>query len=111
MDSRQVGIAGLVLILAAGVTGCGERSETARNGAPVQTRFPGQVTAGGGTSGEVLAQAGRVAEGSYAGGTPGIAGGAGGNTGGPATGGTVRESGRGPAGSISATPGSTTGQR
>jgi hypothetical protein len=66
----------------------------------MQTRFPGQVTAGGGTSGDVMARSGKAVDGNYAGGTPGIAGGAGGNTGGAATGGTVRESGRGPTQSI-----------
>lgn len=64
-----------------------------------KTGFPGMVTAGGGTSGEVIARSGKpVTDGSYAGGTPGIAGGAGGTTGGTATGGTVQESGQGPSG-------------
>ena len=64
-----------------------------------KTGFPGQVTAGGGTSGEVLAKAGKpVTDSSYAGGTPGIAGGAGGTTGGAATAGTAQESGHGPSG-------------
>jgi hypothetical protein len=64
-----------------------------------KTNFPGMVTAGGGTSGEVMARSQKpVTDGSYAGGTPGIAGGAGGTTGGPATAGTVQESGHGPSG-------------
>ena len=81
----------LILVL----LGCSPRGDAAgvRN-----TAFPGQVTAGGGTSGEVIAQAKRATDASYAGGTPGIAGGAGGNTGGAATGGTVTESGHGPSG-------------
>jgi hypothetical protein len=62
-----------------------------------QTRFPGEVTAGGGTSGQVLARSVKaVTEGTYSGGTPGIAGGSGGTTGGAATPGTVQESGQGP---------------
>jgi hypothetical protein len=64
-----------------------------------KTAFPGMVTAGGGTSGEVIARSAKpVTDGSYAGGTPGIAGGAGGNAGGTATGGTAQESGHGPSG-------------
>lgn len=69
---------------------------TAQNGV-MQTKFPGQVTSGGGTSGEILARnAPPTTDGTYAGGTPGIAGGSGGNTGGAGTGGTVQESGHGP---------------
>jgi hypothetical protein len=64
-----------------------------------KTAFPGMVTAGGGTSGEVIARSAKpVTDGSYAGGTPGIAGGAGGNAGGAATGGAAQESGHGPSG-------------
>ncbi|MCS0806692.1 hypothetical protein NX774_01975 [Massilia agilis] len=62
-----------------------------------QTRFPGEVTAGGGTSGQVLARTAKpTTDATYAGGTPGIAGGAGGTSGGAATSGTVQESGQGP---------------
>lgn len=62
-----------------------------------QTKFPGEVTSGGGTSGQVLARTTKpVAEGTYSGGTPGIAGGAGGTAGGTATPGTFQESGHGP---------------
>ncbi|HZX26215.1 MAG TPA: hypothetical protein VFF16_04050 [Telluria sp.] len=64
-----------------------------------QTRFPGQVTAGGGTSGEVLASSSKKAtDSSYAGGTPFHGGGMGGNVGGAKMGGTVTESGHGPSG-------------
>lgn len=64
-----------------------------------QTAMPGVVTAGGGTSGEVIARAAKPAtDGSYAGGTPYHAGGAGGNAGGTATAGAVAESGHGPSG-------------
>ena len=76
---------------------CSERnagSPTAR-----QTKFPGQVSAGGGTSGEILARNSRPATaGDTTGGTPFIAGGAGGTTGGTATTGTVQETGTGPTG-------------
>lgn len=86
--------------LLAAIAGCEEQHGAVSKNNAAQTRFPGQVTAGGGTSGEVLSQAGQATQGAYQGGTPGIAGGSGGNTGGAATGGTVQESGRGPAGSI-----------
>ena len=78
-------------------------SACSRNTAPasdgvIQTKFPGQVTAGGGTSGEIIARTARpVTDAVYAGGTPGIAGGAGGNTSGAAIGGSTRETGEGPA--------------
>jgi hypothetical protein len=63
----------------------------------LQTKFPGQVTSGGGTSGQVLARNAKpVTDSTYAGGHPGMAGGAGGTTGGAATAGTVQESGHGP---------------
>ena len=62
-----------------------------------QTAFPGMVTAGGGTSGAVMARTARPeTDATYAGGTPGIAGGGGGTTGGAATAGTVVEAGQGP---------------
>ena len=64
-----------------------------------QTRFPGQITAGGGTSGEVLARNSHPkTAGETTGGTPFHAGGAEGNTGGTATAGTVQETGHGPTG-------------
>jgi len=63
-----------------------------------QTKFPGMVTAGGATSGEVMNAAKKATDGSYAGGTPGTAGGMEGNTGGAKMGGTVAESGHAPTG-------------
>ncbi|MFL6674371.1 MAG: hypothetical protein ACJ8LG_13895 [Massilia sp.] len=83
--------------LAAMASGCDRGgTRTAQNGV-MQTRFPGEVTSGGGTSGEILTRnAPPTTDGTYAGGTPGIAGGSGGNTGGAGTGGTVQESGQGP---------------
>ena len=78
------------------VTGCSRNTAPASDGV-IQTKFPGQVTSGGGTSGEVIARTARpVTDATYAGGTPGIAGGAGGNTSGAAVGGTTRETGQGP---------------
>lgn len=77
----EVGVATLVLAVA----GCAERDKSEGDVAGVrQTRAPGQVTSGGGTSGEVLARSQSVREGSYAGGTPYIAGGSGGTAGGAA---------------------------
>lgn len=64
-----------------------------------QTKMPGVVSSGGGTGGEIIASKKKAAtDGSYAGGTPFHAGGAGGNTGGTATAGAVAESGHGPSG-------------
>ncbi|TFW32569.1 hypothetical protein [Massilia horti] len=86
-------IAAAALLLAA--AGCQKHAESVSG--VIQTKFPGQVSAGGGTSGQVLARNAKpTVEGTYAGGTPGIAGGAGGNTAGAATAGNVQESGQGP---------------
>jgi hypothetical protein len=101
MERRWIVMHALLPALLIGMTGCGDRSQASAGAGSAgvkQTGFPGQVTAGGGTSGEVIARAGQAKDAAYTGGTPGIAGGSGGNTGGPATGGTVQESGRGPAG-------------
>ncbi|WP_020655744.1 hypothetical protein [Massilia niastensis] len=77
-------------------SGC-DRGRTPAADGVLQTKFPGQVTSGGGSSGEVLARSARpTTDATYAGGTPGIAGGSGGTTGGAAMGGTVQESGQGP---------------
>jgi hypothetical protein len=86
----------LVLLAAAG---CKQHGDEAQR----KTKFPGMVTADGGTSGQVMAaHSGPKTNAGYAGGTPGIAGGSGGNTAGAETGGTVRETGQGP--SQGATP-------
>lgn len=69
-----------------------------------QTRFPGQVTAGGATSGTVIASTQRATDASYAGGTPGTAGGMEGNVGGAKMGGTVAESGHAPSGTNTKPP-------
>jgi hypothetical protein len=75
-------LVGLVL-----VAGCGPHGPGSEDGVQ-QTKFPGMVSAGGGTSGEVIARTGGKQAPPPAG-TPGIPQGAGGNTGGAAPGGTV----------------------
>jgi hypothetical protein len=60
------------------------------------------VTAGGGTSGQVMAASAKPStDATYAGGTPGIAGGAGGNTSGAGIGGSTTETGKGPTAGVS----------
>lgn len=91
-----------LLAAAAALAGC-DRGHTNPKEGVIQTRFPGQVTAGGGTSGQVLARSAKPeTNAAYAGGTPGIAGGAGGNTAGAAMGGTVSETGQGPSKGVTA---------
>jgi hypothetical protein len=91
------------LIVTVGVTavlaGACSRHDSAADAGVRKTNFPGMVTAGGGTSGEVMARNQKPAtDGSYAGGTPYHAGGSGGTSGGTATAGTAQESGHGPSG-------------
>ena len=87
----------LLALSALSFSACGARE--ASLAAPRQTGFPGQISAGGGTSGQVLTHNGRPkTSGETTGGTPFHAGGAEGNTGGTATAGTVQESGQGPSG-------------
>jgi hypothetical protein len=89
----HMGVGGLMLAAA----GCKQHGDSAQ----IQTRFPGMVTAGGHTSGEVMAaHGGPKTDATYAGGHPGIAGGSGGNTGGAAMGGTVSETGQGPSSGV-----------
>jgi hypothetical protein len=78
----------VALVLAAmAAASCSHHDETSRVASEVrQTHFPGEITAGGGTSGEVLARNQQATQGAAKGGTPGTAGGMGGNTGGTATG-------------------------
>jgi hypothetical protein len=97
MKSTRLFVAiGVAAVLA---SACTRQDQSADSGVR-KTNFPGMVTAGGGTSGEVMARAKKPAtDGSYAGGTPYHAGGAGGTTGGTATAGSVQESGHGPSGS------------
>ena len=78
------------------LAGCDRGHADAKEGV-IQTKFPGQVTAGGLTSGQVMARSSKPeTNAAYAGGKPGIAGGSGGPTGGAALGGTVAETGQGP---------------
>jgi len=85
------GVAAVALL-----AGCDSKAPTAANGIN-QTNYPGQVSSGGATSGQILTRNARPeTDATYAGGTPGIAGGAGGNTSGAETGGSVQESGQGP---------------
>ena len=58
-------------------------------GAVAQTKFPGQLAAGGLGSGEIMQRAGQASTSSMPSGTPGIPEGAGGNTSGPGMGGTT----------------------
>lgn len=82
----------VVMLLA----GC-ERGNTPSVGGITQTKYPGQVSAGGATAGAIIAATPKpVTDATYAGGTPGIAGGSGGTTSGAETAGTVRETGQGP---------------
>jgi len=96
-------IPGVLVALALG--GCKEHGDEAQ----LKTKFPGMVTAGGGTSGQVMAaHGGPKTDATYAGGTPFIAGGAGGNTSGAGTGGTTTETGQGPSAGVS-NPGAAAG--
>jgi hypothetical protein len=97
-------VRGAALVLVLSAAGCKQHGDNAMR----ETKFPGMVTAGGGTSGQVMAaHGGPKTDATYAGGTPGIAGGSGGNTSGAATGGTVRETGQGPTAGVSAPAGGT----
>lgn len=92
-NASMIGSAALAALL---LTACDRGQAPAANGV-IQTRYPGQVSSGGMSSGQVMAATARPeTDATYAGGTPGIAGGSGGNTSGAETGGTVRETGQGP---------------
>ena len=92
-----------------GLAGC-DRGHTNPKDGIIQTKFPGQVTAGGLTSGQIMARSSKPeTNAAYAGGTPGIAGGSGGNTGGAAMGGTVAETGQGPSRGVTAPASGTEG--
>jgi hypothetical protein len=85
-DSTRVSIAAL---FALALAGCGEHGGGNTASGARQTHFPGMVTAGGSTSGEVMKQSGEKVSAAMPAGTPGIPGGAGGTTSGPAMGGTT----------------------
>ncbi len=75
-----------------------------------QTGYPGQVSAGGRTAGAIIASTSKpVTDATYAGGTPGHAGGAGGTSSGAATAGTVSETGQGPSAGVTAPSGAQPG--
>jgi len=107
-DASMLGAAALAVAL---LGACDRGQAPAANGV-IQTNYPGQVSSGGMTSGQVMARTARPeTDATYAGGTPGIAGGAGGNTSGAETGGETRETGQGPSSGVTppsgvASPGS-----
>lgn len=81
----------LLMGLALGVSACAPSHDGAAGKSSVrQTQFPGQVSAGGQTSGQLMQDAGAMKETPDPEGTPGIPQGAGGNTGGAAMGGEAR---------------------
>jgi hypothetical protein len=84
MDNLPAALLSLALLAA--VAGCGNRD---REQSINQTGFPGQITAGGGSSGEVMNRSAHATEGGSARGTPGIPQGSEGNVGGTAMGGTT----------------------
>jgi hypothetical protein len=79
---------GCALALALFASGCSDHRNIASNGVR-QTHFPGQLAAGGKSSGELMQQKGEGIKSSMPSGTPGIPQGAGGTTSGPAMGGTT----------------------
>lgn len=97
--NRGVLAAPLLVLLALGA-GC-DRGRNPSVGGIEQTKYPGQVSAGGRTSGAIIASTAKpVTDATYAGGTPGHAGGAGGTSSGAETAGTVRETGQGPSSGV-----------
>lgn len=99
-SKRAAPLAAFVSLMALCLPGCDRKQPDTVDGV-VQTKYPGEVSAGGLTSGEIMARSDRPeTDGTYAGGTPGIAGGSGGNTSGAETGGTVQESGQGPSSGV-----------
>jgi hypothetical protein len=88
--TRTIHPSTLALLLAGALaaSGCGRQDDMHPSGVK-QTGFPGQLTAGGGSSGSVLSQAKVVSRSTAPAGTPGIPQGSGGNTSGAAMGGTT----------------------
>jgi hypothetical protein len=98
----------IAAVACAMLAGCDRGHTDAKEGV-IQTKFPGQVTAGGLSSGQIMARSAKPeTNAAYSGGTPGIAGGSGGNTAGAALGGTVAETGQGPSQGV--TPPASAGQ-
>lgn len=89
-----------------------DRGNTPKVGGVNQTKYPGQVSAGGATSGAIIAATAKpVTDATYAGGTPGIAGGSGGTTSGAEKAGTVRETGQGPSSGVTPPTGAQDGTK
>jgi hypothetical protein len=100
MKTHTASIVGGVALMAIVLAGCDRGQAPAANGV-IQTKYPGQVSAGGLTSGQLMARTARPeTDATYAGGTPGIAGGSGGNTSGAEIGGATRETGQGPSSGV-----------
>lgn len=100
MRNHTASIVGGAAMLAILLAGCDRGPAPAANGV-IQTKYPGQVSSGGMTSGQVMARTARPeTDATYAGGTPGIAGGSGGNTSGAETGGETTETGQGPSSGV-----------
>lgn len=105
MKLRNASILGAVALLACTLAGCDRGQAPAANGV-IQTKYPGQVSSGGMTSGQIMARTARPeTDATYAGGTPGIAGGSGGNTSGAEIGGATQESGQGPSSGVTQSAG------
>ncbi|KFI08343.1 hypothetical protein [Massilia sp. BSC265] len=111
MKAPTILIHGTLATLAVLAAGC-DRGRTASEDGILQTKYPGQVSAGGKTAGTIIAQTAKpTVDATYAGGTPGIAGGSGGTTSGAETGGTVRETGQGPTSGVTPPSGTQAGTR
>lgn len=100
MKASTILIHGAIATLAVLAGGC-DRGRNPSVGGIEQTKYPGQVTAGGRSSGAIIASTAKpVTDATYAGGTPGHAGGSGGTSSGAETAGTVRETGQGPSSGV-----------
>lgn len=111
MKASTILIHGLLAATAVLAAGC-DRGRNPSVGGIEQTKYPGQVTAGGRTAGAIIAASPKpVVNATYAGGTPGIAGGSGGTTSGAETGGAVRETGQGPSSGVTDPSGAQSGTR
>ncbi|WP_019142655.1 hypothetical protein [Noviherbaspirillum massiliense] len=90
MRTSSTALAGCTICLLAALAGCSKDEGGSPGSKSAQTHFPGMVTAGGGTSGEVMAQAKQTTVQGNPSGTPGIPEGAQGNPSGAAMGGTTQ---------------------
>ena len=87
MHRQSITCAACALAAVLLAAGCTERHGISP-GTVAQTKFPGQLAAGGAASGEIMQRTKQASSSSMPSGTPGIPEGAGGNTSGPAMGGT-----------------------